>query len=107
MGTRSEQTPEYGAEQDPCGCRNLCHQAIFMNHATSAVTPPDPELVQAGDTVGQRAERCGLLQGSVRPVRVVEILVFPQHDHQVAPTRRPPTSADADRAAWHPARMTS
>jgi len=45
-----------------------------MNHATSAVTPLDPELVQAGDAVGPRAERCGLLQGSVRPVRVAEIL---------------------------------
>jgi hypothetical protein len=31
-----------------------------MNHATSAVTSLDPELVQAGDAVGQWAERCGL-----------------------------------------------
>ena len=62
-----------------------------MNNATSAVTPLDPELVQAGDAVGQRAERCGLLQGSVRPVGVVEILVLPQHDHQVplVPDQRP------------------
>ena len=62
-----------------------------MDHATSAVTPLDPELVQAGDAVGQRAERCGLLQGSVRAVRVVEILVLPQHDHQVplVPDQRP------------------
>jgi hypothetical protein len=36
-----------------------------MNHATSAVTLLDPELVQAGDAVGQRAERCGLLQADV------------------------------------------
>jgi hypothetical protein len=43
-----------------------------MNHDTSAVMPLDPELVQ-GDTDGQRSERCGLLQGSVRPVRVAEI----------------------------------
>ena len=28
------------------GAENLCHQAIFMDHATSAVTPLDPELVQ-------------------------------------------------------------
>jgi hypothetical protein len=39
-----------------------------MDHATSAVTPLDVELVQAGDAVGQRAERCGLLQGAVRLV---------------------------------------
>ena len=44
-----------------------------MDCAASAVPPLDPELVQAGDDVGQRAERRGLLQGSVRPVRVVEI----------------------------------
>ena len=37
-----------------------------MDHATSAVTPLDPELVQAGDAVGQRGSdaacfkaRCG------------------------------------------------
>jgi hypothetical protein len=28
---------------------NLCHQAIFMNHATSAVTPLDPEPIQAAN----------------------------------------------------------
>jgi hypothetical protein len=42
-----------------------------MNHATSAVTPLDPDLIQVGDTIGQRAERRGLLQGPVRPVLVV------------------------------------
>src|SRR6267154_173957 len=31
---------------------NLCHQAIFMNHATSAVASLDPEMVQVGDAVG-------------------------------------------------------
>ena len=30
------------------GAENLCRQAIFMNHATSAVTPLDPELVLWG-----------------------------------------------------------
>jgi hypothetical protein len=62
-----------------------------MDHATSAVTPLDPELVQAGDAVGQRAERRGLLQGSVRPVGVAEILVLPQRGHQVplVPDQRP------------------
>src|SRR5690349_9103988 len=45
-----------------CGCRNLCHQAIFINHASCAVTPLYPEMGQAGDAVGQRAERRGLVQ---------------------------------------------
>jgi hypothetical protein len=25
----------------PVGAENLCNQAIFVNHATGAVTPPD------------------------------------------------------------------
>ena len=37
---------------DPVGAENLCHQAIFMNHAPCAVTPLDPELIQVGDAVG-------------------------------------------------------
>jgi hypothetical protein len=53
------------------GAENLCHQAIFMNHAADAVTPLDPEMVQVGDAVGQRAQWRGLLEGSVRPVGVV------------------------------------
>ena len=65
------------------GAENLCHQAIFMNHASGAVTPLDPEMVQVGDAVGQRAERRGLFQGAVRPVGLVEVLVLAQHDHQV------------------------
>jgi len=36
-----------------------------MNYASGAVTPLDPEMVQVGDAVGQRAERCGLFQGAV------------------------------------------
>ena len=48
------------------GAENLCHQAILMDHACCAVTPPDPEMVQVGDAVGQWAERRGLLQA--RPV---------------------------------------
>jgi hypothetical protein len=52
-----------------------------MNHATSAVTPLDPDLIQVGDAIGQRTHRRGLLQGTVRPVRVAEILVFSQHGH--------------------------
>jgi hypothetical protein len=57
-----------------CGRRNLCHQAIFVNHASCTVTPLYPEMGQVGDAVGQRAERRGLVQGSVRPVRGVEVL---------------------------------
>src|SRR5208282_1005220 len=42
---------------EPVGADNLCHQAIFMNHAADAVTPPDPDLIEVGDAVGQRAQR--------------------------------------------------
>ena len=38
----------YQAER-PVGAENLCHQVIFMNHASGAVTALDPELVQVGD----------------------------------------------------------
>ena len=50
-----------------CGCRNLCHQVIFVNHNSGAVTPPDTEMVQAADAIWQRAKRRGLVQGAVRP----------------------------------------
>jgi len=65
------------------GAENLCHQAIFMNHAPGAVTPLDPEMVQVGDAVGQRTERRGLAEGAVGPVGVVEVLVLAQDGHQV------------------------
>ena len=54
-----------------------------MNHASCAVTPLDPELIQVGDAVGQRAQRRGLIQGSVRPVGVVEVFVLAQNSHRV------------------------
>jgi len=44
-----------------CGAENLCHQSIFMKHASSAVASPDAELTQACDAIWQRAERCSLL----------------------------------------------
>ena len=47
------------------------------------VTPLDPELIQVDDAIGQRAQRRGLVQGSVRPVPVVGVLVIAQHDHQM------------------------
>jgi hypothetical protein len=34
------------------GAGNLCHQAVFMNHAACAVTPLDPELIEVGDVIG-------------------------------------------------------
>jgi hypothetical protein len=51
-----------------------------MNNASG----PDAEVVQVGDTIWQRAERRGLVQGAVRPVRVAEVLVLAQDGHQVA-----------------------
>src|SRR5450755_2925286 len=66
------------------GAENLCHQAIFMNHASGAVAPPDAEVVQVGDDIWQRAKRGCLVQGAVWPVRVVEVLVLAQDGHQVA-----------------------
>jgi len=38
-----------------------------MNHASGTIAPLDPELIQLGDAMGQRAQRRGLVQGSVRP----------------------------------------
>src|SRR5689334_13276018 len=75
--------PKRLAKSNAVGAENLCHQVIFMDHASGAVTPLDAEVVQAGDAIGQRAERRGLVQGSVWPVRVVEVLVFAQDCHQV------------------------
>jgi hypothetical protein len=66
------------------GAENLCHQAIFMDRATGAVAPPDAETVQVGDVSWQRAKRRGLVQGAVRPVGVVGVLVLAQNGHQVA-----------------------
>ena len=40
---------------EPVGAENLRHQAILMNNAPGAVTPLNPEMVQVGDAVGQRA----------------------------------------------------
>ena len=33
------------------GAENLCHQAIFVDDATRAVMPPDPEMIQVGDVI--------------------------------------------------------
>jgi|ERR1022692_1001007 hypothetical protein len=55
-----------------------------MNHAADAVTSLNPDPIKVGDVAGQPAQRRGLLQGSVRPVGVVEVFVLPQHGHKVA-----------------------
>jgi len=52
------------------GAENLCHQVIFVEDAASAVTPPDPEMIQISNAVGQGAERRGLVQGAARQARV-------------------------------------
>jgi hypothetical protein len=51
---------------------NLCHQAIFVNHASGAVAPPDAEVVQVGDAAWQRAERRGLFQAIDHDSPIVE-----------------------------------
>ena len=38
------------------GAENLCHQAIFKNHASGAVAPLDAEVVQVGDAIWRRAQ---------------------------------------------------
>ena len=55
----------------PVGAESLCHQVIFVEDSASTVTPPDPEMIQISNAVGQGAERRGLVQGAVRPVGVV------------------------------------
>jgi hypothetical protein len=69
----------------PVSAENLCHQAIFVDDATNAVVPPDPEMIQVGDAIWQRPQWRGLVQSAVRPVGIVEVLVLLQHHHQVAP----------------------
>jgi len=52
-GTVADQELEVrSAVTEVVGADNLCHQAIFMDRGTSAVAPPDPEMVQVGDAVG-------------------------------------------------------
>ena len=41
-----------------------------MNHASGTVTSLDPELIEVGDAIRQRAPRRGPLQAAVRPVGV-------------------------------------
>ena len=41
-------------------------------------------MIQVGDAIWQGPQWCSLVQRAVRPVRIVEVLVLPQHHHQVA-----------------------
>jgi hypothetical protein len=56
----------------------------IVDDAISAIMPTDPEMIQVGDAIWQGPQWRSLIQGTVRPVRIVEILVLPQHRHQVA-----------------------
>jgi hypothetical protein len=59
-----------------------------MHHAPGAIAPLNPEMVQVGNAVGQRAQRRGLFQGSVRPVGVVEVFVLAQDGQTEIPGPR-------------------
>jgi hypothetical protein len=54
-----------------------------MNHASGAIAAPDTEVVQVDDIVWQRAQRRGLVQGAVWPVRVVEGLSSMTTPHSI------------------------
>jgi hypothetical protein len=85
------------------GAENLCHQAIFMDHASGASAPEATEAVQVGDASWQRAQWRGLVQGAVRPVGVVKVLALAQHGHQVALFQINVRSASSPQAEDHPA----
>ena len=38
----------------PVGAENLSQQAVFMDDATHAVMPPDPEVTQVGEAIWLR-----------------------------------------------------
>jgi hypothetical protein len=44
------------------------HQLIFVDDATRAVMPLDPEMIEVGDAIWQGPQRRGLVEGAVRPV---------------------------------------
>jgi hypothetical protein len=43
-----------GRVDHPVSADNLCHQAIFVDDATYAAMPPDPEMIQVGNAIWQR-----------------------------------------------------
>jgi len=40
-----------------------------VDDATSAIMPPDPEMIQVGDAIWPGPQWRSLIQGAVRPVR--------------------------------------
>ncbi len=83
-GSTTKPTTSTAITRAVVGAETLCHQAMLMSHAACAVGSLNPDPVRVGDVAGQPAQRRGLLQGSVRPVGVVEVLILPQHGHKVA-----------------------
>jgi hypothetical protein len=69
------------------GADNRCHQAIFVNDASGAIAPPEAEVVQVGDAIGQRAKQRGLVQGAVRTMNVIVLDVLTQDQPQVPVVR--------------------
>jgi hypothetical protein len=65
------------------GAENLRDQATSVNHASGAIAPLDPELIQIRDTVGPVSVAALPASGRGAPVGVGEVLVLAQHDHQV------------------------
>jgi hypothetical protein len=68
-----------------------------MNHASGAVAPPEAEVAQIGDAIWQWAERRGLVQGAMWPVRGAEDLALTQDHHQRAGSGNPKCCARTTR----------
>lgn len=56
---------------------------VFVEDAADPVASGDAEVVEVGDVVRQGAQRCGVAQGAVWPVLVLEGLVLRQDPAQV------------------------
>ena len=54
-----------------------------MNHASGTVASLDPEPIQVGDAIGQRAQRRGWFRVRCGRRRLVEVLVLVQHDRAI------------------------
>jgi hypothetical protein len=61
-----------------------CHQAIFMNDASSAITPLDAERVRAGDITWQRAKRRSLVSGRGAAGAYCKVPILAQDAHRGA-----------------------
>src|ERR1035441_4359230 len=59
-----------------------CDQAIFVDQATDARLSSDAVLTEI-DRLGERFQRCGAVQGAVRPVLIVVDLVLAQDPPQM------------------------